>query len=233
MDLIPAPIASDLGLVRRIVFATVYLPKDTPDYWSKVTAFAINSEGSQEQLDIPPSTVKTMVENLQLLNDKAFCTDAQMMAEIHAFSPTGSSTPLGIVLVSSHTECHECGGKLLIRGDRASRLVVYTETFGTVVGTHYHKYCNQMNCNYRQYYGFHKLGDQTLAHYDSDWATLEFFVSTSETAIEMCMLRKYDAELLFAHLSYKQKVDIYNYQHNYDTCSKLCSALDDSGTSKQ
>jgi hypothetical protein len=201
------------------LFASVYLPRDT--YWSKVTAFVTNNEGSQ---DILPSTVKTMVENLQLLNDKAFCTDAQLMAEIHAFSTAGSSSPLGIVLVSSHTECHECGGKLLMRGDRASRLVVYTETFGTVVGTHYHKYCNQLNCNYRQYYGFHKLGDQSVAYYDSDWATLEFFVSTSETAIEMMMLRKFDAEL-FGHLSYKQKADIYNYQRNYDTCSKLCSAL--------
>ena len=119
MDLIPAPIASDLGLVRRIVFASVYLPKDTPDYWSKITAFATNNcEGSQ---DILPSTVKTMIENLQLLNDKAFCTDVEMMAEIHAFSPTGISHPLGIVLVSSHTECHKCGGRLLVRGDRASQ----------------------------------------------------------------------------------------------------------------
>lgn len=154
MDLIPAPIANDLGLIRRIVFASVYLPKDTPDYWSKVTAFVTNNERSQE---IPPSTLKTVVENLQLLNDNAFCTDAQLMVEVHAFLPTGSSTPLGIVLVSTHMECRECGGKLLIRGDRASRLAVYTETFGTVIGTHYHKYCNQLNCNYRQYYGFTSL----------------------------------------------------------------------------
>ena len=146
MDLIPAPIACDLALVRRIVFASVYLPKDTPDYWSKVTAFVTNNEGSK---DILPSTVKTMVENLQLLNDKAFCTDAEMIAEIHAFSPVGSSIPLGIALVSSCTECQKCDGKLLIRGDRASRLVVYTETFGTVIGTHYHRYCNQLRCNYR------------------------------------------------------------------------------------
>ena len=50
MDLIPAPIANDLGLIRRVVFASVYLPKDTSDYWSKVTAFVTNNEGSQ---DIP------------------------------------------------------------------------------------------------------------------------------------------------------------------------------------
>ena len=125
MDLIPALMASDLGLVRTIVFASVYLPKDTPDYWSKVTVFVTNKEGSQ---DILPSTVKTMVENLQLLNDRVFSTDAQMMAEIHDISPHGRGNPLGIVLVSCHMECHECGGRLLVRGDRASRLVVYTET---------------------------------------------------------------------------------------------------------
>ena len=174
-----------------------------------------------------------MVENLQLLNDKAFCTDAEMIAEIHAFSPVGSSIPLGIVLVSSCTECQKCDGKLLIRGDRASHLVVYTETFGTVIGTHYHKYCNQLRCNYRQYYGYHKFGDQLVVYYDSDWAKLEYFVSTSETAIEMRILRKFDAELLLGHVSYKQKADIYNYQNNYDTCSRVCSALDSSTTAKE
>ena len=59
------------------------------------------------------------------------------------------------------------------------------------------------NCNYRQYYGFHKAGDQSVSYYDSDWATLDFFVSTSETAIEMIMLKKFDAELLLGNLSYK------------------------------
>ena len=114
-----------------------------------------------------------------------------MMVEIHAFSLVGSSVPLGVVLVSRCTECHKCSGKLVIRGDRASRLVVYTEKFGTVIGTHYHKYCNQLRCNY----GYHKFGDHSVVYYDSDWAKLEYFVSTSETAIEMRILQKFNAEL--------------------------------------
>ena len=229
MDLIPAPIACDLALVRRVVFASVYLPKDTPDFWSKVTAFVTNNEESK---DILPSTLKAMVENLQLFNDKAFCTDAELIAEIHSFSTVGSSAPLGIVPVSSCKQCPKCNSKLLIRGDRASHLVVYSETYGTVIGTHYHKYCSQLHCNYRQYYGYHKFGDQSIVHYDSGWAKLEYFVSTSETAIEMSMLRKFDAELLLGHLSYKQKADIYNYQNSYEAC-KVCSALDDSAIAKK
>ena len=161
----------------------MYLPKDTPDYWLKITAFATNDEGVQHIL---PSTVKVIVENFQLLNNKAFCTDAQLMAEIHAFPLRENSAPLGIVLVSNHTEC---GGKLLIHGDRAGCLVVYTKSFGTVTGTHYHKYCNQSQWTYRQYYGFHKLGDQAVMDYDSEWGGVNFFVSTSETAIEMSILR--------------------------------------------
>ena len=86
MELIPPAIACDIGLIRRIIFASVYLPKDTPDYWSKVTEFVTNNKESK---DILTFTVKTMVENLQLLNEKAFSTDVQLSLEIHAFLPRG------------------------------------------------------------------------------------------------------------------------------------------------
>ena len=68
--------------------------------------------------------------------------------------------------------------------------------------------------------------------YTGMWSR-DFFVSTSETAIEMIMLKKFDAELLLGNLSYKQKADIYNYQYNYDTSYKQCSALDETTLPKQ
>ena len=64
------------------------------------------------------------------------------MNEIHALPQTPSSlSPLGIILVPPRTNCKLCGGKLLVRNDRGSHIMVYTESFGTVVGTHYHKFC--------------------------------------------------------------------------------------------
>ena len=72
MELIPPELTSDLGLIRKKIFASVFLPKDFPDYWSTIAKFASvtsgNSQGTGEN-------VKVMIENLQAFNDHAFYSD--------------------------------------------------------------------------------------------------------------------------------------------------------------
>ena len=225
MDLLPSELR-DVAVLRRIIFASVYLPKDVPNYWSVLTQFA-----TQEcQLgSLQTESVKVAVENLHVINEKAFVSDKQLTNEIHALCTT-SSTPhqIGIVLVSSHSKCQLCEGNLLVRGDRPSHITVYTETYGTVIGTHYHKHCQNHNkgCSFRQYYGYSSRGSQSITYYDSDWEDNMYFVSSSETAFELHMLQKFDAELLHAHVSYKQKAQIYNHSNGYPVPPKTCSTLD-------
>ena len=222
MELIPPEIA-DLGTLRRILFATTYLPKDLPEYWSVITVFAKGETTSTNK--IKPDIVKTMVENLQLLSPTVFNTDKEMMSEIHTLCPS-SSHPLGIVLISPKTQCQMCGGKLATRRDRPSHLTVYTESFGTLVGTHYHKYCQNCHkgCSFRQFYGYHSEGSQSVMIYDQDWASYTCFVSSSETAFEMKLLTRFDAELLLGQISYNQKADIYNCINGYAVAPKKCCA---------
>jgi len=115
------------------------------------------------------------------------------------------------------SNCCNVGGKLLIRNDRPSHIMVYTESYGTVVGTHYHKFCQhfQKGCGFRQYYGYSSEGSQSITFRDPDWEKHDYFVSSSETAFELCMLRKFDAELLLGQMSYSQKAEIYNYCNGY------------------
>lgn len=49
--------------------------------------------------------------------------------------------PLGIPLVPSGGFCLSCDGKLLLRNDRPSHLILYTESLGTVSATQFYKYC--------------------------------------------------------------------------------------------
>jgi hypothetical protein len=110
MDFIP-PQLKDVGTLRQAVFASMYLPRDCPNYWLIVTEFA--NLGSSSSVDA--AVIKAMVENLQLVNADAFTTDKQLMEKIHAMRQVGDK-PLGIVLVSNNNECGLCGSKLLIRG---------------------------------------------------------------------------------------------------------------------
>ena len=62
-----SPQIQDLGVLRRIIFASVNLPKDLPDYWHIVAEFATLHIKSNVVLD--QACVQTVVENLQLLNE--------------------------------------------------------------------------------------------------------------------------------------------------------------------
>ena len=150
----------------------MFLPRDLPHYRSIVTEF-IGIESEREGVKVlSPECVRVAVENLEVLNSAAFATEQELIKKIYEFSPqTLGSSPLGIILVSSHHQCSQCGGKLHVKGNRPSRLTVYTESFGTVTGTHYHKFCQNFRkgCAFRQYYGYHSEGSQSVTFYDSDW----------------------------------------------------------------
>lgn len=53
--------------------------------------------------------------------------------------------------------------------------------------------------------------------YDDEWSKLPYFMSTRETALSMDMLCRFDREILIGQLSYKQRADLYNDIHGYNT----------------
>lgn len=135
--------------------------------------------------------------------------------------PDAKGKPVGIILMPQQSICKECGASLLLRSDRSSQLILYTEKFGMVPAVHYHKYCKswRAGCKLVQHYGYTTNGTGDL-RYDDNWNTLPYFVSSQETAFELFMLEKYDIELLIGQVSYKQRADIYNYQHKYEDVKK-------------
>ena len=151
-----------------------------------------------------------------------------MLPELHSLGLTSlHPRSLGIILVSPHSTCRVCGDTLLVRNDRTSNLIVYTESFGTLSGSHFIKFCRNFRkgCKFRQYYGYSSRNGKDESVYDSDWAEHDYFISTSDTAFETIILKKFDAELLLGQLSYKQKADIYNLQNGYPAPPKKCSSI--------
>ena len=118
------------------------------------------------------------------MNEKAFVLDKELA---HGFTSPTAPYSLGIVLVSSNDTCRLCGSRLLARNERTSHITIYTEAYGTIVGTHYHKYCQKFRkgCPFRQYYGYSSEGNQSVIFYDANWAQHKYFVSSSETAFEL------------------------------------------------
>ena len=84
-------------------------------------------------------------------------------------------------------------------------------------------------CKLTQFYGYSKEGDKLGVRYDDDWKSHTYFISSQETAFELAMLQKFDAELFIGQISYKQKADIYNVYNGYDTAKKECERKKRSG----
>ena len=135
---IACSVVKDVSVLRRMLFATANLPQDLPGYWEVIAKFAC--DGSSTSIDA--ATVKLLMENLQVLNDQAFSTDLKLTKELLNADSKSSVQPLGIVLLSDKSSCRLCGGTLLLRRDRPSKVTLYTEHLGTVPATHYHKFCH-------------------------------------------------------------------------------------------
>lgn len=197
---------------RRLLFASVQLPSDCPNFWDVVVRFATKEHTSKDT--ITAQEAKVLIENLHDLDEAAFETDEKLTEEILKFKM--KSKPLGVVLISSNSKCNLCKSKLMLRKDRPSSVFVYDKRMGTLPGSHFHKYCTNRSCTYVQYYGYYSSGGESnQVYYNDNWESLPYFVSSRETVFSMTLLNQFNAEILFGQLSFKQCADIYNFLHNY------------------
>ena len=127
-------------------------------------------------------------------------------------------------MISSKENYRNCAGKLLVHGDQPSFPMVYNEDIGTIPGTHFRKYCENQSkgCHFMQHYGFYTTDDIDGIVYDDDYCTLPYFMSTTMTAFQATILKCFTAQMLIDQL-YKQKAEIYNYCHGYE--SKLKKSI--------
>ena len=205
-------LTSDVSVLWRLLIAAVHISDSTPNRWDIISNFAFEHSAQK----CSTRDVKLLLDNVEFLDKKAFATDTALMAGLISLKRSGGE-PLGVVLISDNTACKQCDGKLLVRADRPSRVTIYTETMGTVPGTHFHKYCqnSRKGCSFAQHYSYSTNGEESETIYDEDWQMLPYFVSTHQTAFEMQLLKRLDADILIGQMTYNQSCDMYNYVHRY------------------
>ena len=78
-----------------------------------------------------------LLENLHELNFAAFKTDTQLLKELIKF-PLSNNKSIGLVLVSDNENCLSCNSKLLVQRDRPAIVIAYTDSVGSMTGSHFH-----------------------------------------------------------------------------------------------
>lgn len=207
----------DPSVLRRLTFAAANLNKDIPNYWNIVTEFGFKKSSETGCRD----KVKLLLENIQFLDESAIDSDHILLKELHEHEGINGHS-LGVVLISARENCGMCGKHLLVREDRPSYPVVYSDDIGTLTGTHFRKYCSQQykGCPFTQHYGYHQIGNDGEIQYDDNCLDLPYFLSSHMTAFQTKLLWSLSAEILLGQISYKQKSEIYNYTHGYDSITK-------------
>ena len=220
-----ASIENNAAVQRRMLFATSYLPPDVPGYWNVIADFA--NQVVSGKSSVSPQSAKVAMDNTQVLYSEAFSSDVDLTKQLIAMEYSVTKQLLGVPLVPNQTKCFSCGGKLLLRGDRPSRMTLYTESLGTVPATHFHKFCCNYckGCHFVQFYGYYKSQTGSM-HYSDNWMMLPYFLSSQETGFERKMLQDFDVELLIGQISYKQKAEIYNVSKGYDNTKKVCTTTE-------
>lgn len=69
-----------------------------------------------------------------------------------------------------------------------------------------------------EFYGYTTDGKSSEVHFDADWESLPFFISSQESVFSMQQLR-FDAGIVIGHVSFKQCAESYNYLHCYTKVS--------------
>ena len=213
-------LTSDVSILKRLIFAAKNINAAPPGYWNLVRGFGFKYYSEKPNL----SNIQTFIENLASLDKESFFSDAELFTELYQFEGYHGH-PLGILLISSKDTCRNCAGKLNVCGDRPSFPMVYNEDIGTIHGTHFRKHCENQSrgCHFVQHYGFYTTDGIDGVIYDEDHCTLPYFMSTSMTAFQTTILKCFTAQMLIGQMSYKQKAEVYNYYHGYE--SKLKKSI--------
>ena len=137
---IVAKYIQEVSVLRRLLFAVVFLNPEMPMFWGVVVEFA--TAGKLSKKAITSDEAKMLVENIQAMNAAAFETDQALQKELIFLSLPGKK-PLGIPLISPSSSCLLCGSELQLRKDRPAPIIIYDSKCGTIPGAHYHKFAQK------------------------------------------------------------------------------------------
>lgn len=210
---------SDYGVVKRAIFFVNAVPKVVPDFGDKLSKFVSRGKkrkfSSERASEGDGDALVTLSSNLTTLFPDTKKGEQELWRELHDHSLEENEHALGAILVSGKTQCRLCAKPLHVKASRISEVVVYDDVKGTFLETKIPKVCCNKACKFTQHYGYYTVGNDKC--FDEDWFDNEFLLSSARTAFSMDLLKKLEIEILIAKMSFKEKAEIYNAVHGYDS----------------
>ena len=106
-----------MSVVRRLLFAVMYLPKDLPNLRGVALEFA--TWGLETRHTLNAEQAKLLVQDVQELDLLDFDSDKKLLQDLRV-----PGTKVGLNLISSNSDCFLCGSKLMFQKDRPSPVII-------------------------------------------------------------------------------------------------------------
>ena len=110
-----------MSVVRRLLFAVMYLSKDLPNLRGVALEFA--TWGLETRHTLNAEKAKLLVQDVQELDLLDFHSDKKLLQDLMEFQ-VPKCKPVGLNLISSKSDCFLCGSKLMFQKDRPSPVII-------------------------------------------------------------------------------------------------------------
>jgi len=148
-------------------------------------------------------------ESVLFLNPALCISEREQFKEFHDFA-IECQQPMGTIFCSSHDNCRKCGKTLAI-DNKLHPVVVYSCQRGTYLGCRVTKWCRR--CKIYEHYGF--WTEDKKKYYNSDCLTLDFILSSEDTAFESNLLHECANLLTVGALPFSTFATSYNRRFDY------------------
>ena len=141
-------------------------------------------------------------ENLLHFHPSLLKSDREVFREFHEFSLKCGS--------SSRVICQKCGKKLAYE-NKVIPVVIYSNHHGTYLGSRLTKVCRK--CKIYEHHGYFSVDGKR--HFNRDSVSLEFLLSSEDTAFQMDILVEFSNLLVIGAVPFSTYASSYNRRFQY------------------
>ena len=176
--------------------------------WRKSATEESHQTDCIHEKDVSSSFVAE-TENLFHFHPSLLKSDRELFRDFHDFS-LQCGKPIATVLSSLRTICRKCGKKLAYE-NKVIPVVIYSNHRGTYLGSRLTKVCRK--CKIYEHHGYWSADGER--HFNRDSLSLEFLVSSEDTAFEMDVLAEFSNLLVIGAVPFSTYASSYNRRFQY------------------
>lgn len=190
---------------------------EVSQFSSVVRRFVLSGDGNRECVhdcemgskSVEDARFVSEGKSLLFLNGSVAKPFKRKFVDFHDYC-LDNGMPIASIFMTSRKHCRRCNRLLIVDG-KPHVVVVYHSQLGTYLGSRITKKCR--NCSLYEHYGY--WTEKGERFFDSECLTLEYILSSEETAFEMTLIEQCASLLVVGAVPFSTFAESYNRRFDY------------------